>query len=263
MERNEGNSIALRMSIIRMFLYESLNEIFEGEGFKFKKSNFSFKRKRGKNYEVFYFLFFDYFPLNYQVRILLEVWNDDIEKVKIALPYEQNIENFNFRSVSVPMGVFINEQEIRRQIKKYDTGYMLDETTGDFIKKDHTNTPLELTCAQIQGYSYELATDKDLLNVSTAMTALLQMHILPLANKLSTTGGIDDFFASRPGWSVNSLSLNNFVSELIAAKLSGQRSVEEVYMQIQFEIDKKNLLGGKSQETKRVIEEIYKYLHTI
>ena len=92
------------------------------------------------------------------------------------------------------------------------------------------------------------------------MTKLLEERVLPLSNQLSTIDGIDTFFTGRPGWSVKSLSLNNFASELIEAKLNGKRDSHEVFKQIAGEIDKRIINASMSQETRKIIEELYKYL---
>jgi hypothetical protein len=263
MEQNAHNSIAatdLRMPDIKTYLYETVGKVIEADGYKFKKSNFSFRRKHDKNYEAVYFLFYNYFPLNYQVHFLLEVWNNEIEVVKITFPYKQNIENFNFRSISIPMGEFVDEERIRGQMQKYDQGFVLDRVTGEFVKDESAGGRKNLTWAQIAGHSCELVTSKDLFKASEEMKKILEQQAMPLSNQLSTVGGIDDFFASRPGWSVKSLSLNNMASELIAAKLNAKRDYHEVFKQIGQVIDERIATKAMSQETKKVMDELYKFL---
>jgi hypothetical protein len=251
----------LLMSDIKTYLHETVGKKIESTGYKFKKSNFSFKKTHGKDSEFFYFLFYDYTPLNYKVQFLLEIWNNDIEALKTSLPYIQNIENFNFRSISIPMGEFIDRSNIRLQIQKYEKGLSYDKNKGDFIVDESNSKDKPLTWAQISGYNYEFSTNKELFQVAEEITKLLQEKVIPLANQLSTVEGIDLFFTTCPGWSVNSLSLNNFATELVAAKLNGKRDSDEVFNSIIKEIDKKILTGGMSHETRKVIEELNKHLN--
>lgn len=263
MEQNAYNSTTatnLRMPDIKSYLYETVGKVIESAGYKFKKVNFSFRRRCAKNYEAFYFLFYNYFPLNYQVHFLLEIWNDEIESIKAAFPYKQNIEKFNFRSISIPMGEFIDREKIRAHVQKYDKGFILDSVTGEFVKDESAGTKKDLTWAQIAGHSCELVTGKDLFEASEEMKKLLEEEVLPLSSQLSTVEGIDAFFAGRPGWSVNSLSLNNMASELVAAKVLGKRNFHEVFKQIVGVIDERMATKGSGQETRRVIEELYNYL---
>ena len=253
----------LLMSDVKTYLHETVGRNIESAGYKFKKSNFSFKKKHGKDSEFFYFLFYDYTPINYKVQFLLEIWNNDIEAIKTSSPYIQNIESFKFRSISIPMGEFINSSNIRSQIQKYEKGLAYDKTKGEFIVDESNSKDKPLTWAQIAGYSYEFSTKKELFEVAEEIVKLVQEKALPLANQLSTVDGIDLFFSTCPSWSVNSLSLNNFATELVAAKLNGKRDSHEVFNSIVKEIDKKISTGGMNLETRKVIEELYKHLGSV
>jgi hypothetical protein len=257
------NSMAvtnLRMTDIKTYLNEAVGKVIESDGYKFNKSNFLYRRRHGKDYEVIYFLFNNYFPLNYQVLFLLEIWNNDIETIKSAFPYKQSIENFNFRSISIPMGEFVDKEIIRSQLKKYDKRFILDSVTGEIVKDESAERRKDLTWAQIAGHACELVTDRDLFEASEELKKLIKEQVLPLSNQLSSAEGIDNFFAGRRGWSVNSLSLNNFATELIAAKLNGKRDYHEVYKQIVDVIDERVATKGMSRETRKVTEELYKYI---
>lgn len=257
---NNLGSTNLRMPDIKTYLYETLGKVIEADGYKFKKSNFSFRRKNAKNYEEIYILFYNYFPLNYQVHFLLEIWNNEIESIKTAFPYKQNIEKFNFRSISIPMGEFVDKEKIRAQIEKEGKGFVLDRDTEEFVKAESTEGRSELTWAQVAGHNCKLVSNNDLFIASEEMERILKKQALPLSNELSTVEGIDTFFAKRPGWSVKSLSLNNFATELVAAKLCGKRDYHEVFKQIILAIDTRIMNYGMSQETRKVMEELYKYL---
>ena len=263
MEQNAHNSIPatdLRMPEIKTYLYETAGRVIEAAAYKFKKSKYSFSRKHGKDYEEIYFLFYNYFPVKYQSHFSLFIWNAEIQNIKSAFPYQQNIDNFAFSTLHIPMGIFVDEERIRVQIQKNGGGFMLDRATGDFVKDESAGKRKDLTWAQIAGHSCEFATSKDLFEGAEEMKKLLEEKVLPLSRQLSMIDGIDAFFTARPGWSVKSLSLNHFASELIAAKLNGMRDYHEVFRQIAGEVDKRILNFDMSPETRKVLEEIYKYL---
>ena len=265
MEQNTNNSMAatdLRMPDIKNYLYETVGKVIEVKGYKFKKTNYSFTRKQGKDYEEIYFLFHNYFPLKYDSHFSLRIWNAEIQRIKKLFPYQQNIENFGFSTLTIPMGEFVAKERIREQVQKYENGFILDSVTGDFVKDESAGKRKDLTWAQIAGHSFELVTSKDLFEASEEMKRLLEEQILPLSNRLSTIDGIDAFFAGRPGWSVKSLSPNNSASELIAAKLNNKRNYRDVFEQILGEIDKRIASAGMSHEIRKIVEELYKYLQT-
>ena len=257
------NNIAptnLRMTDIKTYLSETVGKIIAAAGYKFKKSNFSFLRKHGKDYEDIYFLFYNYLPVKFDSHFSLRIWNTEIQNVKTAFPYQQNVDNFDFSSLTIPMGYFVDSEKIRAQLQKYDKGFILDSTTGEFVKDESAGRRKDLTWAQIEGYSCELVTSRDLFEASEEMKDLLETQVLPLSYQLSTMEGIDTFFAGRPGWSVNSLSLNNMVTELVAAKLNGKRDYHEVFRRIVEVMDERIAIKGMSHEAKRVAEELYSYL---
>jgi hypothetical protein len=193
-------------------------------------------------YEELHFFFYNYLPVKYESHFSLFIWNAEIQNIKSAFPYQQNIDNFGFSTLNIPMGVFVDEERIRIQIQKNGGGFMLDSVTGEFVKDESAGKR------------------KDLFEGAEEMRKLLEEKMLPLSHQLSMIDGIDTFFAGRPGWSVKSLSLNHFASELIAAKLNGKRDCHEVFRQIVGEVDKRILNFGMSLETRKVIEGLYKYL---
>src|ERR1700761_4903795 len=139
MEQNAHNSIPatdLRMPDIKTYLYETAGRVIEETGYNFKKSKYSFFRKHGKDYEEIYFLFYNYFPVKYESHFSLFIWNAEIQNVKSAFPYKQNIDNFGFSTLSIPMGVFVDEERIRAQIQKSGGRFMLDMATGDIVKDE-------------------------------------------------------------------------------------------------------------------------------
>jgi hypothetical protein len=214
---------------IRKYLYKTIGKQVESEGFKFNKSEFSFKRKHGKSYEQICFILNNQFPLNYKISFILKIWNQEIKAVKASFPLKDQIEDFKFRSLVIFMGHFIEE-----------------------MNKAGTNQGLV--------YDYTIITNKDLFSASDKLSQLLHDRVLPMSGQLSDIDGIDSFFASRPGWSVHNLTLNNIFTELIAARLNNKRNYDEVFWQIREEISKKISGGEMNLESRIVIEQLYKYL---
>jgi hypothetical protein len=214
---------------IKKYLYKTVGQQIESAGFKFNKSEFSFKRKHGKDYEELCFVIQNHFPLNYKVSFVLKIWNQEIKTVKAAFPFTQDIENFKFRSIVIFMGHFM--EEMNRTIP--GSGLI---------------------------YDYTLITNKDLFEATDNLLGLLHDCVLPISKELSNLDGIDNFFAKRPGWSVNNLSLNNITTELIAAQLNKKRNFEEVFWQIREEMSKKIAGGEMNIESRISIEQFYKFL---
>jgi hypothetical protein len=215
---------------IRKYLYKSIKGQMESEGFKFNKSDFSFKRKHGKDYEEICFITQNHFPLNYKVSFVLKIWNQEIKSIKASFPQSRDIPDFKFRSLVLFMGHFIEEMNKPRQ----NPGIV---------------------------YDYTLVTNKDLFTASDELVELLHDLVLPMSRQLSNIDGIDFFFAKRPGWSVKNLTLNNITSELIAARLNKRRDFDELFWEIREGMSKKITDGEMSLESKIVIEQLYKYLN--
>src|ERR1700730_575553 len=102
-------SLELWFPSIKKYLYKTVGGQIESEGFKFNKSEFSFKRKHGKDYEELCFVLQNHFPVNYKVSFVLKIWNQEIKLVKAAFPFNKDIENFKFRSIVIFMGHFMEE----------------------------------------------------------------------------------------------------------------------------------------------------------
>jgi hypothetical protein len=223
-------SLELWFPSIKKYLYKTIGGQIESEGFKFNKSEFSFKRKHGKDYEELCFVLQNHFPVNYKVSFVLKIWNQEIKSVKAAIPFKEDIENFKFRSIVIFMGHFMEEQNQA----KPGSGLL---------------------------YDYTLITNKDLFQASDNLIGLLNEQVLPISKELSNIDGIDGFFANRPGWSVNNLTLNNITTELIAAQLNKKRNFDEVFWQIREGMGKKIASGEMNLESRISIEKLYKFLN--
>jgi hypothetical protein len=65
----------LRMPEIKASLYTTLEAIMKSQDFKSNKSHFRFNRKRGKSSDEIFFLFYNYFPLNYSFSFFFTPFN--------------------------------------------------------------------------------------------------------------------------------------------------------------------------------------------
>ena len=223
---NNFTPTELRMPVIRTCLYDTVGRLIEAEGYKFKKSDHTYKRKHGKSYEQIMFLFYDYYPLNYSFKFLTYVFNEAIENIKLSLPPQDHFEPFNRFSL------FINTIDFTHHIKSKSLGEM--------------------------GHDYMVVSLDDLMDVANAVYKTFKEEVLPLLVTLTTINGIDVFFTNRGvNWAVRGDFLNNICTDLISAKLNGKRDYHKVFEEIVQAIkstEKPNL------QTLKVIENLYQYL---
>jgi hypothetical protein len=216
----------LRMPVIRACLYDTVGRLIEAEGYKFKKSDYTYKRKHGKSYEQIMFLFYDYFPLNYSFTFLTYVFNETIENIKLSLPPQDHFQSFNRYSLFIPIDYF--------------THHIKSKSLGEL------------------GRDYQVITLDDLMDVANAIDKTFKEEVFPLLDILTTIDGIDVFFTKRGvKWAVDGDSLNHICTDLIAAKLNGKRDYHMVFEEIVQAIkatEKPNL------QTVTVIENLYEYL---
>jgi hypothetical protein len=214
---------------IRKYLYKTIGKQIVSQGFKFNKSEFSYKRKHGKDYEELCFILKNQFPINYRISFILKIWNHQIKAVKASFPHKDSIENFKYRSLVLFMGNFLEEMN---------------------SPPTHPGTINDFT----------LITNRDLFTASDRLIELFHDRVLPMSMQVSNVAGIDAFFESRPGWSVNNLTLNNITSDLIAARLNAKRNFDEVFWDLRERMGKKITAGEMNLEARIAIELLYKYL---
>jgi len=219
----------LRLPEIKEYLYESVGKILESVGFRFKKSDFSFMRKRKDNSEKVFFLFYNYYPLNYEMHFLSEIWNQEVESVKSGFQSTQKVEKLNFRSLVMFMGDFLDE------CKNVEIG----------IRK---------------GYTYKLAISTDLVAASERSQALIGGKLIPLLNQLTSVDGLDEYFFDDPTWSAKSLNLNNILTDLTVAKIAKRRDVAHVHNVIVNELNNNPTKKEPNIELINVIDDFVAYL---
>jgi hypothetical protein len=215
-------TLELWLPDIKKYTKKNLSKVLKSAGYKFNRSDFSFRKKHGKHFEEFSFNFFNRFPLSYRVNFLIQIWNNDVKTVKANFPHKSRIENYKLRSLVLFMTEFLDQ----------DSDSALDLP------------PLK---------DYLLVTNTDLFNAIDAIHRMLQDRAIPMSRQLSSLDGLDRFFASRPGWTVNSLNMNNISTELIVARLNKKRDFSQVVSEINSDIDKKIENKEMSSETKEIV----------
>jgi hypothetical protein len=259
-----GNRVKTNLNIpeIKLFLNDKLSVIMRDGGYIFNKSAFIFKKKDKTNFEEIYFNFLNYSPLKYDVKFGFRFLNSEIENIKKKFSHPYNKEPFNFASILILMGDFIDEKNILQYTQKW-TGLVFDSKKNEFVKEKGIPELKKLTRANISGFAYELYDNKELFEVGDELKSIIYEKVLPLSEQFLTLNGIDSFFEERPGWSVKSLRLNNVLTELIVAKLNRKRNFSHLSNQIMslYNDDIKDL--NNDIEGKNFISEFIKFLNEL
>jgi hypothetical protein len=213
---------------IKKYILEVIIQPLKSARYDFNKTDFSFKRTHGKNFEEFSFLFANQFPVNYRLGFLLQTWNHDIKIIKAAYPRQSNLDNYKLRSLVLFMSHFLSKPA-----------------------SEEPNFPVN---------DFVLVTNKDLFFAADSIILLLQEQALPLADQLSELDGLDSFFSDRPNWSVDSLNLNNMTTELTAAKLNGKTDYHQRFQKMIAATEQKILDQQMATESKAIMEDFYFYL---
>jgi hypothetical protein len=219
----EIKNAEIRLPEIRTYIYETVGKEIEDFGYKFRKSDFTFKKKQGKDTVQFIFIFHDYNPVNYDTSFSFNVFNSSIQEIKRHVVFDEFLGPKDWTSLLIPLGDFV-ESEKDKEIKWRSY------------------------------YNCYLSTRKELFDAAEQMRDLLKKEILPLCETLFTIEGINDLFANRGiQWSVSSLSVNDMAADLISAKLSGKRDYHKVHKEIMAEL-KPMLSNGYHESAWGAIE---------
>jgi hypothetical protein len=210
---------------IQSYLYKIIKEPMEQAGFKFDRTNYSFKRKLEKNTQEFGFLFINQFPVNYRINFILQIRNNEVREVKSSFSNHIETNNFKLSSLIMMMRDFYGE------------------TNSGTPRKDHI-----------------IFTNQDLFAAVEAINRILVDQAIPLCDELKTLDDLESFFANHPCWSVNSLSLDNVISELIIAKLTRRRDFDTLYQQLAEDVNKKIQQGEINSGTGEIFKSCYEFL---
>ncbi len=205
--QNEFYITELRIPEIKTYLQDTVGRVLEDSGFVFKKTDFTYKKKLKKDFTRFSILIYNYYPVNYNVKFSLNLFNSDIQSIKQKITFEEFVSPTHWSSIYLSMGEFI-------------AGLINEEI------KLRTN------------FSYRLVTRNDLTEAAEKMSDLLKTELVPLCNTLFTIEGINSFFSGKGvKWTIGTLNINNILSDLISAKLSGMRDVNIVYQELSDEMN--------------------------
>ena len=86
---------------------------------------------------------------------------------------------------------------------------------------------------------FVLYTNNDLFAAGDAITMVLREKAIPLCDQLTSIADMDNYFLDHPCWSVNTLNLDNMISELIIARVNGKRDYDALYQQLAAALEKK------------------------
>jgi hypothetical protein len=225
----ELSHLELWMPEIKKYIRKNSGAILEGRGFTYHKSAFSFKRKHRKNYEELSFVFVNHFPISYRINFLLQIWNNEVRMVKEAYPDKEKIENFKLRSLV-------------------------------FFMRDFMAEPVSDTGFQQVNYDFKILTNKDLFVAADTISGLLVEQVIPLCDQVTDIAGLDRFFAERPGWTVNSLNLNNMMTELAAARLNRKRDFYGVVGSMIDAVEKKITAMEMDRDVRNAVEGFSEFL---
>ncbi|MFI5155933.1 MAG: hypothetical protein ACHQEM_07090 [Chitinophagales bacterium] len=213
---------------IKKYIFEIFGPILKPGGYSFRQVDGSYKREHGRDYQDITFLFANQFPLNYRLSFLMEVWNHQIKSVKSSFSQQNLIEKYKLRSLVLFMFDF------------------MPKPNADVDRKKMNN--------------FTLVTFKDLFVATESIIGMMQKQVLPLADQLYSLDGIDQFFADRPGWSVNNLNPNNMITELAAAKLNHKRNYQEVFQDMMERVKEKIANMEMSTDTRHAMEAFNKHI---
>jgi hypothetical protein len=204
--QDEFHKTELLIPEIKTYLHGSIGRLLEDSGFVFKKTDFTYKKKLKKNFAEFSFLIYNYYPVNYNVKFTLNIFNNDIQAIKQKIKFDEFVLPTNWSSIYLSMGEFI-------------AGLMKEEI------KWRSN------------FSYRLVTPNDLIDAAVKMSDLLKTELVALSNALLTVEGISDFYRKKGiKWTVSTLNINNILSDLISAKLGGMRDTNVVFRELSDEM---------------------------
>jgi hypothetical protein len=194
---NQQSSINLKLSEIKLHLMDSIKFKAEQQLFRVRKSDFTFTKKNGEDFVKLIFFFYDYAPLEYRVSLGLLINNGLIQRIKSQLQFPSLLEKPEFGSFFIHI--------------------------GDIIESE-ADKPLNIR----RNFAYAISSEKDLLETTSKISSLLEKKVFPLSNELLTIKGIDKYFKQGGRSVLETKGINSILSNLISAKLNGDREILSV-----------------------------------
>jgi hypothetical protein len=214
--------LELGLPEIQSYLAKVINSVLRKADFNFNRNDFSFHKKFRKSSAEVGFVFVSQFPVNYKISFSLLLWHPKITKIKQRFMKEILQRHSNLSSVSLYM--------------------------NDFSR---------LAGADKETAHPTIYNHKDLFIAAEEMSQLILGEVIPLCEKTGSVSELDEFYAGRPDWSVNTLGGSNVCTDLIAARLNGRRDHHFVYESLKEQIRQKIKLKEMSPESLELLSLCY------
>ncbi len=166
-------------------------------GFHFDRNHFTFTRKNKKSLDQLAIIFVSHFPVNFRISFQLDIWHPQIKQIKESFLGDILNKDSNLASIILQM--------------------------KDFTSQDSEQQPVK---------DYSICDHRDLFMACDWLAHTLQYELIPICDQMSSIAHLDDFFESKPDWTLNSHSGGNICTDLIVARLNGKRDVHQRYRQL-------------------------------
>jgi len=193
----QTSALELWLKDVQSYIYKMTRPLMEHARFSFHREDYSYRRKNRKSTDELSFIFLNCYPVNYRVSFIQEIRHPEIRQVKESFMKEILQKESHLSSIILNLKDFPPADPQQERVRDYP----------------------------ITNY-------RDLFMVGDWLGQTLQYELIPLFDQLSSIPHMDDFFGSRPEWSLNTGSGGNICTDLIAARLNRKRDFEERYVQL-------------------------------
>jgi hypothetical protein len=190
-------ALELWLKDVQSYIYKMTRPLMEHARFSFHREDYSYRRKNRKSTDELSFIFLNCYPVNYRVSFIQEIRHPEIRQVKESFMKEILQKESHLSSIILNLKDFAPADPQRQRVKDYP----------------------------ITNYH-------DLFMVGDWLSQTLQYELVPLFDQLSTIPHMDDFFGSKPEWSLDTGSGGNICTDLIVARLNRKRDFEKRYVQL-------------------------------
>jgi len=193
----QTSALELWLKDVQSYIYKMTRPLMEHARFSFHREDYSYRRKNRKSTDELSFIFLNCYPVNYRVSFIQEIRHPEIRQVKESFMKEILQKESHLSSIILNLKDFPPADPQQERVRDYP----------------------------ITNY-------RDLFMVGDWLGQTLQYELILLFDQLSSIPHMDDFFGSRPEWSLNTGSGGNICTDLIAARLNRKRDFEERYVQL-------------------------------
>ncbi len=214
--------LELWLKDVQSYLYKMTRPAMDHAHFNFHRSDYSYRRKNKKSVDELSFIFLSRFPVNYRVSFLLEIGHPQIRQIKASFMSEIMQKESNLCSIVLYLNNFPSNDPQQEVVK-----------------------------------DYSIYNHRDLFMVGDWLAQTLQYELIPLCDQLSTIAHMDNFFESKPEWSLNTHSGGNVCTDLIVAKLNRRRDFEQQYALLMQGMQQKIQQQLMSPESRQLLSLCY------